>query len=67
MLLRTKKPTVEGVEVGDRVVEIGGVRLEGAGRSAVFEAMKGRAGERKIVVVERAGMRLPIEVKAAGF
>ena len=50
---REGKPPVDGVEVGDKVVEIGGVRLDRAEREAVFAAMKGRAREKKVVVVER--------------
>ena len=56
------KPAVAGVRVGDKLVEVDGLRLATATRGAVFAALHGRAGSVRVLVLERDGT--PVKLKA---
>lgn len=60
-------PTVDGVRVGDRLLQVGSIVVSGATRGAVFAALHGRPGQVRTLVVERNGRRLTVRAKIAGF
>jgi hypothetical protein len=64
---RDGRPTVTGVQVGDRLVQIGVLQTQGASREAIFAAMHGKAGEVRSLILERAGKRLQARAKVTAF
>ena len=64
---RNGRPTVTGVQVGDKLVQIGSLPTHGAGREAIFAAMHGKAGEIRSLVLERAGGRVLVQTRVTGF
>lgn len=61
------KPTVEGVVAGDKLVEVGALRLGTASWGAVFSALHGKPGELRTLVVERGGERITVHAKVVSF
>jgi len=57
---RKGKPLAAGLSPGDRLVSIDGHPLSGLTMGAVSGFLGGRPGDRRIIVVERAGMRLSV-------
>jgi C-terminal processing protease CtpA/Prc len=55
------KPTVEGAQPGDKLVSVDGFEVTGATMGTVVDALRGRPGSRRTIVLERAGKRLTIE------
>ena len=61
------KRTVEGVEIGDRLIEVNDLQLTGATRGAIFAALHGKPGDARTLVVERDGKRLTVPAKVTAF
>jgi len=61
------RPTVKDVQVGDKLVQIGKLQTRGASREAVFAAMRGRAGQIRRLILERAGVRLTVRSMVTAF
>jgi hypothetical protein len=61
------RPTVTGVQLGDKLVQIGSLPTHGASREAIFAAMHGKAGEIRSLVLERAGGRVQVQTSVTGF
>ena len=61
------KPTVDGVEIGDRLVQVNDLQLAGATRGAIFAALHGKPGSVRTLVVERDGKRLTLPAKVTAF
>jgi hypothetical protein len=61
------KPTVQGVQVGDKLVQIGAQRANGASREAMFAAMHGKPAERRLVILERDGKQFQLEAHVTAF
>lgn len=61
------KPAVEGVQAGDKLIQIGALRTHGAARQAIFAAMHGRAGERRSLILERNGRQIQLEASVIAF
>ena len=61
------KATVAGVQVGDRVAQIGSLRVSGATRQIVFDAMHGRSGERRTLLLERQRKSWRREARVTAF
>ena len=61
------KPTVEGVQVGDKLLQIDGVQTRGAARSTIFAAMHGKPGDVRTLVLERHGKRLTVQARVTRF
>ncbi|MGE5275723.1 MAG: hypothetical protein ACM3SU_01905 [Acidobacteriota bacterium] len=59
------KPTVDGIGVGDRPVQVDGLRLSNATRGAVFSAFHGTPATVRVLVLEGDGKQgtLPSEDK----
>jgi C-terminal processing protease CtpA/Prc len=61
------RPTVEGVEIGDNVIQIDGTKTKGATPGAIFAALHGRPGESRILTIERKGTEITTQVKVTAF
>jgi hypothetical protein len=64
---RGGKPTVDGVQVGDKLVQIGALRTHGASREAMFAAMRGRPGELRSLILDRDGRRVRLQASVSAF
>ena len=61
------KPTVEGVEAGDKLLEIDGLQTKAATWGAIFAAMHGKPGESRALVLERDGKQFTVRARVVGF
>jgi hypothetical protein len=61
------KVTVRGVLVGDKLVQIGTLRTQGASREALFAAMHGKRGEVRSLVLEREDRRIQLDASVTAF
>jgi hypothetical protein len=61
------KPTVEGVEVGDQLLQIGGLQTKTATWGAIFEAMHGKPGELRTLVLERDRKQITVHARVMIF
>lgn len=59
------KPAVEGAEAGDKLIKIGDLETTGATMGTVVDALRGKPGDIRILILERGGKRLAIEAKVA--
>ena len=64
---RNGSPTVTGVRVGDKLIQIGALKTRGASREAIFAAMHGKAGESRRLVLEREGIRMRVQARVTAF
>ncbi len=62
---RNGKPLVAGVEPGDKLLRVGDLEVTGAPMGAVIDALRGRPGTRRVLLLERAGKRLVVRTRAA--
>ena len=61
------RPTVTGVEVGDRPLQVDAMMVSGATRGALFRALHGTPGAPRVLVVERGGRTLNVPVRTSAF
>ena len=61
------QPTVNGVEPGDLLVAVDGLKTQGATRGQVLTSLHGVPGERRHLVLERAGKRVEVDAKITAF
>jgi hypothetical protein len=61
------KPTVEGVQVGDKLLKIGGLDTDGATSGAIFSALHGQPGELRTLVLERDSRQFTVQAKVMVF
>ncbi len=61
------KPTVEGVQVGDKLLQIGGLHTDGATSGAVLSALHGQPGELRTLVLERDSRQFTVQAKVMVF
>ena len=64
---RHGRPAVTGVEVADKLVQIGALPTRDASREAIFAALHGKAGEIRSLVLERAGSRVQVRARVTAF
>jgi hypothetical protein len=64
---RNGVPAVQGVEVGDTLRSISGLETDGATMGTVIEALRGKPGESRLLVVEREGKLHEIEAVVTRF
>ena len=64
---RNGQATVTGVKVGDRLLRVGDLVIQGATRGAIFAALHGTPGETKTLTVNRHGTVLTVPVLVTGF
>jgi C-terminal processing protease CtpA/Prc len=61
------KTAVEGVEPGDKLLQIGDLATTGATMGVVVDALRGKPGEIRILILERAGDKFGIEARVMRF
>jgi C-terminal processing protease CtpA/Prc len=61
------RPTVEGVEVGDKLVQIDGNKTRGASLGTIFSALHGKPGETRILTLERNGTEVAVQAPITAF
>lgn len=61
------RPAVEGVEPGDRLLQVGSVKAMGATMGAVVDALRGRPGEIRRLILERNGRRFYVAARVERF
>jgi hypothetical protein len=59
--------TVDGIQVGDRLVQVDGLRATGASRAAVLSALHGRVGEIRTIAVERDAKQVTVQASVRAF
>jgi len=64
---RHGRPAVAGVEPGDVLLHVGDLETTGATMGTVVDALRGKPGEIRILVLERGDTRLRIEAKVERF
>jgi len=65
--MQNGKPTVTGVHVGDKLIQIGPVRTNGASAEAILGAMHGKSGTRRSLILERNGKQIQLEAIVTAF
>jgi len=61
------KPSVEGVEPGDKLLEIDGLKATGATMGTVVDARRGAPGDTRTLLLERNGKQFKIVAKVERF
>ena len=61
------KPTVEGVQVGDKLLQIGALHTGTATWGAIFSAMHGKPGEIRTLLLERDTKQFTVHAKVVVF
>jgi hypothetical protein len=61
------KPTVTGVESGDKLVAIDDAPVQGWGRDQLFAALRGKPGDMHRVTVVRSGKNLTVPLPVTAF
>lgn len=64
---RDGRPAVEGVRAGDRLVRVGRLDVKGRTMGTVWRALSGKPGEKKLLTVERDGMRVDVRAVVMQF
>jgi hypothetical protein len=58
---KSGKPVIEGVQQGDILLETDGHKTTGATMGTVVDALRGKPGEKHIIILERNGKKFKIE------
>jgi PDZ domain-containing protein len=61
------KPTVAGVQPGDKLVQVDGLSLANATRGAVFSALHGKPGTVRLLLLERNGKEFRLRARVSAF
>lgn len=61
------EPAVKDVQVGDKIIQIGGLQTATATWGAIFSAMHGKPGETRRLVVERDGKTFIVQANVKAF
>ena len=65
--IQNGKTTVEGIEVGDQLLQIDALRMNAVNRAAIYDAMHGKPGEVRNLLLERNGKRFRVPAKVTAF
>jgi len=57
------RTSVPGVEPGDTLLQVGDLKVKGASMGTVVDALRGKPGEMRILVLERAGKRIEVQAR----
>ena len=61
------KTTVEGVKPGDRLIQIDALETTSATMGTVVDALRGRPGDIRVLILEREGKRLRVEARVERY
>ena len=67
VVVKDGKPAVEGVQPGDRLICVDELESAGALMGTVVDALRGKPGAVRTLVIEREGERLTVETEVARF
>ena len=67
IVTQNDKPTVEGVQVGDKLLQIGALHTGTATWGAIFSAMHGKPGEIRTLLLERDTKQFTVHAKVVVF
>jgi hypothetical protein len=59
--------TVEGVQAGDKLVQIDDLPLAGSTRGAIFSALHGKPGTVRVLILERDGKQFTLQARTSEF
>jgi len=62
-----RHPTVEGVQPGDKLVQVDALRTKGASFGTIFAALHGKPGDARTLLVERNGKTFQVRAKVTAF
>ncbi len=65
--MKDGKPAVEGVEPGDKLLEVGDLKATGATMGTVVDAPRGAPGDIRTLVLERNGRQFRVVAKVERF
>jgi PDZ domain len=57
------KPLIEGVAAGDKLVKIDSVAVQGESLGEVLDALRGKAGQIRILTLERRGKQIAVSAR----
>jgi hypothetical protein len=57
------QPLVDGVQAGDKLLQVDSLQTKGATMGAVVDALRGKPGEMRRLVIERAGKSFVVEAR----
>jgi C-terminal processing protease CtpA/Prc len=63
VVVRDGQPAVIGVEPGDRLLRVDGLAVTNAPMGRVIDASRGKPGDRRRLLLERAGRRRMVQAK----
>jgi hypothetical protein len=61
------KPTVSGVLIGDRVIQIGALETARATPGDIYAALHGKPGEPRVLILERDGAQVTVTAYVTAF
>jgi hypothetical protein len=61
------KPTVDGIWIGDKLVQVDDLPLADATRGAIFTALHGKPGTVRMLILEKDGKQLTVPAKTSAF
>jgi hypothetical protein len=64
---QNRRRTVDGVHVGDKLLQIDKLQTNTASWSEIFSALHGRPGERRTLLVERDGRQFDVQARVTAF
>jgi hypothetical protein len=65
--VRDGKPAVDDVQAGDKIIQIGNLKTTGATMGTVIDALRGKPGDARHLVLERDGRQFSIDAKVERF
>ena len=66
-VVKDGKPAVKGVKTGDILLQVDGLKTAGQTMGTVIDALRGRPGDVRRLILERNGERLTIEARVERF
>ena len=64
---KARRATVNGLQVGDKLIQVDNVRVSDATRGAIFAALHGEPGSVRLLIIERGGQQLKVPAKVTTF
>ena len=61
------KPTVDGVEPEDVLLQVGNLKATGATMGTVFDALRGKPGDTRTLLLDRKGKQIKVDAKVVRF
>jgi hypothetical protein len=65
VVARDGQPLVPGIEPGDRLLKVGGLEVTGAPMGRVIDALRGKPGDARLLLLEREGKQFTVRAMVA--